>query len=985
MPIEPSAMPAGVGFASATASTDIVMPTATQRTADAVTAFAQILDSSLVSADLAPGASAQAPNLASPRLSHTVTSFASPGTSRKSTKLHQAVDRSMPPRSSDLSPSDAPFSDPTSSLALLPAVARVPTNFAVAGTFPPSPSGASGELANQQQTVDQQPQDVSASVKMTAQAPVSSPTIYVANAASNFFDRATKQTLGAQPHGTIASAGFASSMRSPGGQTTSDMGIAAEKAVRDDAEGFAPVVSAAATPIPHAEVALTVASSATVSYGLLARSASNEAPSTTVNVPIDANALVAPESSGGPQFLVTPRENRDQAPSGVFAPAVLAEVATTAPPTSRATDVAMTESVAIARASQPVRVAPESAGQVSQGAEPVDSPRSAAAPVNRPASNAPSRLFVADQTIASAQPEQNFSSMAVPTLHAFPRPFANTDLTSDGVTHEEGEGVPTSADQATTASQAESTATAEFWITIPSNDSPAAMPTAAPRFQSSESAVDSNSWAVNTTVSPRLSVPEANSDAQFTQTTVANPISLAPQASFFPTAATQRVVARSGSQTVPPMQAPAGSGTAQGEKAFATKIEPPKLENSMEPTKVERLHHEAVSVISFVSDSNVPLVHVEPSTPFVSPRKTSVHSQEPHPQAAEGDAKTAIPQETRSSTPQTSPAPHITSTTNSKLPGVIVPALPLGSTTVDIDLDDATSPRETEAPNIVQPNSNSASSQQQPADSAPASLPEFATGYAPAASGVASAAQAPTNTHSSRLQDNVANASSEPLASTFGSNDLSNVASAVSAAESASRADTSTSAGAGTLATPASAPSDAATRTAVLSRNPAETVELSSGLQAWNGGDNAQTRLVQSANLGGNLRSSEMNIALQSGTLGPVELRTRVTGDVVGASIGVERHDAHAAIVGDLPALHQALHDRQLRVGDLSVYQGSLHSGGATGDGRPSQHRETTSQRPATASWTSEQTATPPEIAAFSESHDSGTLFDSNGRLSVQA
>jgi Flagellar hook-length control protein FliK len=927
MPIEPSAMPAGIGFASATASTDNVMPTATQRTADGVTAFAQILDSSLVSADLAPGASAQAPNLASPRLSYTVTSFASPGVSRKSTKLHQAVDRSMPPRSNDLSFSDATSSAPTGYLALLPAVARVPANFAAAETFPPSLWGASGELANQQQMVDQQPQDVSASADVTAQAPVSSPTISVANAASNLFDRATKQTLGAQPHGTIASAGFASSMRSPGGQTTSDMGIAAEKAVRDDAEGFAPVVSAAATPIPHAEVALTVASSATVSYGLLARSASNEAPSTTVYVPIDANAEVAPESSGGPQLLVTPQENRDQAPSAVLAPA----------------------------------------------------------PVNRPASNAPSRLFVADQTIASAQPEQNFSSMAVPILHAFPRPLANTDLTSGGVAQEDSEGVPTSAEQATTASQAESAATAGFRITILSNDSPAAMPTAAPPFQSSESAVDSNSRAVNTAVSPRLSVPEANSDTQFTQTTVANPISLAPQASFFPTAATQPVVARSGSQTVPPMQAPAGSGTAQGEKAFATKIEPPKLENSMEPTKVERLHHEAVPVIPFDSDSNVPLAHVGQSTPFVSPWKTSVHSQEPHPQAAENDAKTAIPQETRSRTPQAPPAPHITSTTNSKLPGVIVPALPLGSTTVDIDLDDATSPHETEASNIVQPNSNSASSQQQSADSAPAFLPEFATGYAPAASGGASDAQAPTNTHSSRSQDSVADASSEPLASTLNPSDSSNLAQAVSAAVSAPRVDASTSAAAGTLATPASAPSDAATRTAGLARNPAETVELSRGLQAWNGGDNAQTRLVQSANLGGNLRSSEMNIALQSGALGPVELRTRVTGDVVGASIGVERHDAHAAIVGDLPALHQALHDRQLRVGDLSVYQGSLHSGGATGDGRPSQHRETTSQRPATAGWTSEQTATPPEIAAFSDSHDSGTLFDSNGRLSVQA
>jgi hypothetical protein len=162
--------------------------------------------------------------------------------------------------------------------------------------------------------------------------------------------------------------------------------------------------------------------------------------------------------------------------------------------------------------------------------------------------------------------------------------------------------------------------------------------------------------------------------------------------------------------------------------------------------------------------------------------------------------------------------------------------------------------------------------------------------------------------------------------------------------------------------------------------------ELSEAMQAWNGGDNAQTRFVQSARLGGNLRESEMNIAMQTETLGAVELRARVSGDVVGAAIGIERHDAHAMISNDLPSLHEALHDRQLRVGNVTVYQGSLHSGVATGDGgKSSQQRETAPQQPANSFWTSAQSPMSIGAAGFSESSEGNMIFDSNGRLSVRA
>lgn len=157
------------------------------------------------------------------------------------------------------------------------------------------------------------------------------------------------------------------------------------------------------------------------------------------------------------------------------------------------------------------------------------------------------------------------------------------------------------------------------------------------------------------------------------------------------------------------------------------------------------------------------------------------------------------------------------------------------------------------------------------------------------------------------------------------------------------------------------------------------------GLQTWNGGDNAQTRLVQSARLGGNLHESEMSVAMQSGTLGAVELRTRVTGDVVGAAIGVERHDAHAMISSDLPTLHQALHDRQLRVGDVTVFQGSLHSGATAGDGRPSQQREMAPPRTPITDWPAGRLSASAEAATSGDSSDSATTLDSNGRLSVRA
>lgn len=174
--------------------------------------------------------------------------------------------------------------------------------------------------------------------------------------------------------------------------------------------------------------------------------------------------------------------------------------------------------------------------------------------------------------------------------------------------------------------------------------------------------------------------------------------------------------------------------------------------------------------------------------------------------------------------------------------------------------------------------------------------------------------------------------------------------------------------------------------TVVRADRASEAVDSSPLLRAWNGGDNAQTHLVQSAQVGGNLRESQVNIALQADTLGNVEVHARVTGDVVGASIGVDRHDTHAMISGALPALHEALTERQLRVSEVSVFQNShQQANGALGDGRTSQQRDLGQQRSAANPWTAEQTESAPEIATLADGSVSSSFFDSNGRLSVRA
>jgi len=139
---------------------------------------------------------------------------------------------------------------------------------------------------------------------------------------------------------------------------------------------------------------------------------------------------------------------------------------------------------------------------------------------------------------------------------------------------------------------------------------------------------------------------------------------------------------------------------------------------------------------------------------------------------------------------------------------------------------------------------------------------------------------------------------------------------------------------------------------------------------------------VNDAQLTTAANQSEMHIAMQTNKLGAIEIHARVSGDEVGAAIIVEKRDAHAALAVELPALQQSLSDKQLRVGQVALSQGSL--GSTAGDtGANAQHNQRgTAQTPQSSSFWSE--ARTLSTTAWFVPEQTG-IFNSQGRLSVQA
>jgi flagellar hook-length control protein FliK len=142
-----------------------------------------------------------------------------------------------------------------------------------------------------------------------------------------------------------------------------------------------------------------------------------------------------------------------------------------------------------------------------------------------------------------------------------------------------------------------------------------------------------------------------------------------------------------------------------------------------------------------------------------------------------------------------------------------------------------------------------------------------------------------------------------------------------------------------------------------------------------------ESRVVNVAQMGGDQGHSQVRIAMQSDQLGQVELHATVRGQQVGAAITVEKKEAHAAMAAEMPSLQQALEDRQLRVGEVVLMQGAMHS--TTGDaGNAAAEQQRRGQAGTTYQQLENETM---YEAGGGTSFESSGIFDDSGRLSVRA
>src|SRR5579875_1579343 len=124
---------------------------------------------------------------------------------------------------------------------------------------------------------------------------------------------------------------------------------------------------------------------------------------------------------------------------------------------------------------------------------------------------------------------------------------------------------------------------------------------------------------------------------------------------------------------------------------------------------------------------------------------------------------------------------------------------------------------------------------------------------------------------------------------------------------------------------------------------------------------------------------AEMRIALQTESLGPLELHAVLDGGRLGASISVLNHEAHTLLTNSLPSLQQVLTDRDLRVERLSVLN-AAPGGTNTGNGGGFHSGGQTHPRPNAPAWVFIR---PPTHRA--EDRESVTAETLRGRLSVHA
>jgi hypothetical protein len=144
---------------------------------------------------------------------------------------------------------------------------------------------------------------------------------------------------------------------------------------------------------------------------------------------------------------------------------------------------------------------------------------------------------------------------------------------------------------------------------------------------------------------------------------------------------------------------------------------------------------------------------------------------------------------------------------------------------------------------------------------------------------------------------------------------------------------------------------------------------------------NAPNAAVSGASLVGSQGKAEMRVAMQTDSLGALQLHAVLDNGRLGASIQVVSHDAHTLLSNDLPALQQVLTDHNLRVDHLAVINSPMTSGAGGGDRHSFQSEDFSQRENPNTRWPS----SPAAPAASTRSVEASALENLRGRLSVRA
>jgi trimeric autotransporter adhesin len=139
--------------------------------------------------------------------------------------------------------------------------------------------------------------------------------------------------------------------------------------------------------------------------------------------------------------------------------------------------------------------------------------------------------------------------------------------------------------------------------------------------------------------------------------------------------------------------------------------------------------------------------------------------------------------------------------------------------------------------------------------------------------------------------------------------------------------------------------------------------------------------VINSASLVQSQGKTEMHVAMQTDTLGALQLHAVLDNGQLGASIQVVSHDAHTVLTNDLPALQQVLKEQNLRIDHLAVINSPMTSGAGARDGRSFQSEDFNQSGNQNSRWLSNS----PALAMPNSSAEALPLEDRVGRLSVRA